>query len=174
MSIFGVLVKFPFTKLTRTKGKDGILTNHAKNVYHLEASERAKAFINTYQHPQSRIDTCINIEAQRLSEANQHILSKIVQTILLLARQGLPLRSHRDDSTANPLANRGNFLALLEHTAARDPVLKEHLQRDKKNQKYISRTLQNEIILTAAGCEIHLFVYGEGPTSFFSSLCPSF
>ena len=39
MSIFGVLVKFPFTKLTHAKGKDGILTNHAKNVYHLEASE---------------------------------------------------------------------------------------------------------------------------------------
>ena len=45
-----------------------------------------------------------------------------------------------------------NFLALLEHTAARDPVLKEHLQRGKKNQKYISKTIQNEIILTAAEC----------------------
>lgn len=134
-STFGVLVKVPFTKFARAKGKDGILTNHAANMYHKQATDTAKAFISTYQNPESRIDNKLSYEAQRLSETNRHILVEIVEIILLLARQGLSLRGHRDDSTANPLINRGNFLALLEHTAARDPVLDEHLRRGKKNQK---------------------------------------
>ncbi|XP_072168372.1 uncharacterized protein [Diadema setosum] len=128
-SPFGGLVKVPFTKFARAKGKDGILTNHAANMYHKQATDTAKAFISTYQNPESRIDIKLSCEAQRLSETNRHTLVEIVETILLLARQGLSLRGHRDDSTANPLINRGNFLALLEHTAARDPVLDERLRR---------------------------------------------
>ena len=50
-STLGVVVKIPFTRFSRTKGKDGILTNHASTVYHQEAFDRAKAFINSYQNP---------------------------------------------------------------------------------------------------------------------------
>ena len=165
----GVPVKTPFTKFTRAKGKDGILTNHATNLYHEEeASRQAQAFINTYTNPQTRIDSRVSLEAQRLSEVNQHILSEIVQTILLLGRQGLPLRGHRDEGTADSLVNRGNFLALLEHTASRDSVVNEHLQRGKRNQKYISKTIQNEIILTAAECLKEKILHSLQKISFYS------
>eukprot|EP00057_Strongylocentrotus_purpuratus_P005147 XP_003730316.1 PREDICTED: 52 kDa repressor of the inhibitor of the protein kinase-like [Strongylocentrotus purpuratus] len=167
-STFGVLVKVPFTKFARAKGKDGILTNHAANMYHKQATDTAKAFISTYQNPESRIDNKLSYEAQRLSETNRHILVEIVEIILLLARQGLSLRGHRDDSTANPLINRGNFLALLEHTAARDPVLDENLRRGKKNQKYISKTIQNDIILTAAECLKEELLHPLKKTTFYS------
>ena len=76
-STFRVLVKLLFAKFTRAKGKDGILTNHATNVYHQEPFDRAKAF--TYQDPQARIDNCISVEAQRLSEANRHILVRLLK-----------------------------------------------------------------------------------------------
>lgn len=164
----GVLVKTPFTNFRRAKRKDGVLTNHTSNRYHQEASDRAHTFITTYQNPHTRIDTRISIEAQRLSETNQHILSEIVQIILILGRQGLPLRGHRDDGTANPLANRGHFLALLEHTADRDPILKEHLLNGKLNQKYISKTIQNDIIITAAECLKERLLRPLHETTFYS------
>ena len=167
-SHLGVLVKTPFTRFSRAKGKDGILTNHATNLYHQEACDRAKAFISTYQNPQTRIDAQVNLEAQRLSDTNRYILCEIVETILLLGRQGLPFRGHRDDSTANPLENRGNFLAFLEHTAARDPVLKEHLEKGKRNQKYISKTIQNEIILVTAECLKEQLLQPLKQTTFYS------
>ena len=84
-----LLVKIPFTKFSRAKGKDGILTNHTSNVYHQEASDRARAFINTYQNPQIKIEICIRVEARRLSNTYRHILSETVQTIVLLGRQAL-------------------------------------------------------------------------------------
>ena len=89
---FGSSSENPFTKFSRTKGKDGILISHASNMYHQDASGRAKAFINTYQNPQNSTGTRISVEAQRLSNTNRHILSETVQTTLLLGRQGLALR----------------------------------------------------------------------------------
>ena len=47
----GVLVKSPFTRFSKAKGKDGILTKHVKTEYHQTASECAKAFIATFQIP---------------------------------------------------------------------------------------------------------------------------
>nr|XP_054770920.1 52 kDa repressor of the inhibitor of the protein kinase-like [Lytechinus pictus] len=61
-----------------------------------------------------------------------------------------------------------NFLALLEHKAARDPVLDEHLRRGKKNQKYISKTIQNDIILTAAECLKEELLHPLKKTTFYS------
>ena len=78
----GVLVKSPFTRFSKAKGKDGILTKHVKTEYHQTASERAKAFIATFQNPQSRIDSQISEERQRLSDQNMHILSRIVVCIM--------------------------------------------------------------------------------------------
>ena len=42
--------------------------------------------------------------------------------------------------------NRGNFIALIEAFAARDPILKDHLECGPKNAKYTSKTIQNDII----------------------------
>ena len=147
-----VLVKSPFTKFGRAKGKDGILTNHPDNTYHKDACERTKAFLSTYQNPEARIDSQVSTEVQRRSDTNKHILNVIVETIFVLGTQGLAMRSHRDDGTADPLTNRGNFLALLEHTAKRDPVLQEHLEKGQRNQRYVSKTIQNDLILTIAEC----------------------
>ena len=67
-----------------------------------------------------------------------------------LARQGLPLRGHRDDRVdfANEDINRGNFIAVL---AKGGSILQKHLQIAKQNAKYTSKTIQNEIVLIYAG-----------------------
>ena len=97
-----------------------------------------------------------------------HILSRIVEAILLLGRQGLPPCGHQDDGTADVLMNRGNFLALLEYTAKSDPVLQEHLQNGKRNQRYISKTVQNEIITVIAECLKEKLLFPLKETHFYS------
>jgi len=61
--------------------------------------------------------------------------------------QGLALRGHRDHSSCDSTTNKGNFIAILEMIAKRDPLLKEHLNYCKKNQSYTSKRIQNELIM---------------------------
>nr|XP_054770918.1 52 kDa repressor of the inhibitor of the protein kinase-like [Lytechinus pictus] len=83
-------------------------------------------------------------------------------------RANVPADTPRGGTPPHTLINRGNFLALLEHKAARDPVLDEHLRRGKKNQKYISKTIQNDIILTAAECLKEELLHPLKKTTFYS------
>ncbi|XP_078679460.1 52 kDa repressor of the inhibitor of the protein kinase-like [Branchiostoma floridae x Branchiostoma belcheri] len=65
----------------------------------------------------------------------------------LCGRQGLALRGHRDDSTADPLSIKGNFHALLQpRVDAGDEALKDHLDRCARNATYVSKTSQNQLL----------------------------
>ena len=59
--------------------------------------------------------------------------------------KNIPLRGHRDDAKSDSM-NKGNFLALLDLMAKRDPILQKHLENAKKNATGTSKTVQNEII----------------------------
>ena len=88
---------------------------------------------------------------QRTAIAQNRLkLRSIVETIIFCGRQGISLRGHQDDHTcvdADPLANHGNFLALLQfRIQAGDKVLSEYLQTAASNAVYTSKTIQNEII----------------------------
>ena len=76
-------------------------------------------------------------------------MRSIIETIIF-GRQGIPLRGNRDDHTcvdSDPLANHGNFMALLQfRIQAGDTVLSEHLQSAGGNAVYTSKIIQNEII----------------------------
>ena len=81
-------------------------------------------------------------------EENKEILRQIVLAVEFLAKQGLPLRGHRDDKVdfANEHINRGNFIAVLQLLAKGNDILRKHLQIAKQNEKYASKTIQNEIV----------------------------
>ena len=72
----------------------------------------------------------------------------MVTAVEFLAKQALPFRGHRDDNVdfACEDANRGNFVATLQLLAKDNAILKRHLQLGKKNARYTSKTIQNEII----------------------------
>ena len=62
------------------------------------------------------IDTQLSSMRRKHISENRMKLKSTVEMIILCGRQGIPLRGHRDDNPAvqqNPLANPGNFLALL-------------------------------------------------------------
>lgn len=139
-------MKTPFVKFTAAKGKYGVLTNHAQTRYHQDACVRAKALLSTHMHPNTRIDAALDQERQKLSDRNKHVLEAIVDTILLCGRQDISLRGHRDDCTAELMSNRGNFIAILETKAKSDDVLRSHLETGNRNQRYTSKTIQNDVI----------------------------
>ena len=105
----GTLVKTPFKTFSKAKGKDGYLTLHDCAQFHLDAVVAGKDFLANYNRPESRIDNRLDNQRKELSDRNKHILSCIVDDIRLCGMQGLPLRGHRDDSTADPTTNRAIF-----------------------------------------------------------------
>ena len=72
-----------------------------------------------------------SVEADKTSEQyyqrNKHVLGAIADAVLLCAKQGLPLRGHRDtkvNDMGKSTGNRGNFLGIMELIAKYDPIVK--------------------------------------------------
>ncbi|XP_065584376.1 52 kDa repressor of the inhibitor of the protein kinase-like [Artemia franciscana] len=82
---------------------------------------------------------------------NRERLKPILESIIFLGRQNIPLRSNRDDGSLSlddmPLSNEGNFRELLRYRAeSGNSKLKEQLKTSGKNATYISKTTQNQLI----------------------------
>ena len=124
----GVLVlsayQKPYTKAV------GILVSHEKSAMHQHAAEQADFFKQNFRNPAKRIDSRLMKQNVQQEEENKEILRQIVLAVEFLAKQGLPLRGHRDDKVnfANEDINRGNFIAVLQLLAKRNDILRKHLQ----------------------------------------------
>ena len=99
------------------------------------------------------IDLILDTNLRKEVENNRKKLESIVDTVILCARGGLPLRGHCDDSQYHQevggysTGQVGNFIDLLNYAVCRgDKVLEEHLKTCGKNKSYISKTSQNKII----------------------------
>ena len=84
---------------------------------------------------------------------NRKIPRSIIDTIIFLGRQGLPLRGHRDDSQYHPdvgeysTGSSGKFIEILNNRViGEDKDLEKYLESYSKNASYISKTTQNELI----------------------------
>lgn len=142
----GVLVSKPFTNLAKACGKDGILEKHHELPYHRDSISRAKMALDALEKPEISLRYLINKQNTEAYDKNIHILKSVTKAIILCGKQAIPLRGHKDDSTSTD-SNKGNFLAVLNLMAEGDSVLKEHLDYGKKNAKYTSKTVQNELIV---------------------------
>lgn len=87
---------------------------------------------------------------------NRARLKPIVESVIFLGRQNIPLRGHRDQGSLvgnehnkNNLSaiNEGNFRELLRfRILSGDTILKNHLETTSSKATYISHTTQEEII----------------------------
>ena len=85
---------------------------------------------------------------------NQTILKSIIKTIIFCGRQALSLCGHRDDPQFYNSSlleftsvNVGNFLEFIRfRVAAGDGILKRRILKVPSNAKYMSKTIQNELI----------------------------
>jgi hypothetical protein len=156
------LVTKPLTSFAKLLGKDGDLEVHSRNKYHLEAVESGKSFLKSYHNPSQNVVN--QVSAQRLKQVteNRQRLRPIVETVIFLARQNIPLRGHRDDGAildesskvASPVINEGNFRELLRfRIQSGDTILESHLKQSSATATYVSKTVQNELI-DCCGAEV--------------------
>ncbi|KAK9954687.1 hypothetical protein ABG768_016736 [Culter alburnus] len=77
----------------------------------------------------------------------RQVLERIVNVTLTLASCNLAFRGHRE-ILGQPKS--GNFLSIIELLANYDPVLQELIKRPKGSIKYLSPSIQNELIYILA------------------------
>ena len=70
---------------------------------------------------------------------------RIIDAVLNCARQGIVLRTHRDNLD-DPFVRDSNFITVLKGFANMHDTLKNHLENGPKNAKMCSAKIQNEII----------------------------
>lgn len=145
----GVLILSPYrSSYSKALGKDGVLSCHDNTVMHHRATEKVDFFLRNNSHLNERINSRLLREGDKLAEENKHILCQIISAVEFLAKQGLTSRGHRDDKVdfSSEDTNRGNFVATLQLMAKTDPILNKHLASAKRNAKYTSKTIQNQIV----------------------------
>ncbi|XP_040075022.2 52 kDa repressor of the inhibitor of the protein kinase-like [Ixodes scapularis] len=148
------LVTKPLTSFVQLLGKDGDLPVHDASKYHKEAMRAGKNFLACVRAPEK--DVANQICSQRLHQVNhnRNRLLPIIESIIFLGRQGIPLRGHRDDGTllersSEPslTSNEGNFRDIHRfRVSSGDTELQKRLASTSFRATYISKTTQNELI----------------------------
>ena len=147
----GVLVNKPLVKFHNLTGKKGDLELHQNTRYHLRFAEKVNEFLLRTTDPSFDVRNMLDTSRRITQEENRTKLRPIVDTVLLCARQNIPLRGHRDcgriiDET-DPEENDGNFRALLRmRMRAGDRILKEQCTTSRGNSMYISPLVQNGLL----------------------------
>ena len=78
----------------------------------------------------------------------QKILERLLNVNLMLAMCNLPFRGSTEEVSNE---NKGNFLSIIQLIAKYDSVLDKLLQLPKGSPKYLSPSIQNELISLLAG-----------------------
>lgn len=113
-------VNEPLKKYAKLWGKDSDLEVHRKLQYHIECLLIAEDFKHRYQNPDKDIINIMNTERINQINENRNRLKPIIETIIFLGRQNIPLRGHHDSgdffqkvndsvSTTESTVNKGNF-----------------------------------------------------------------
>lgn len=103
---------------------------------HHEYMRMADDFMKVFQGKSPSIASSLSKAHQESIAKNRHVLSKVIEVILLCSRQNIPLRGHREDHS--------NFHAILHTMAKTDAIPAEHLAFST-DVKY-TPDIQNEII----------------------------
>lgn len=134
----------PLTNFKKLTGTHGALEKHSGLQYHKDAVLTGKDFLKFYHNPEHDVSNIVN--RLNLSQENRKRLLPIVKTIIMVGRQNIPLRGHRDGGNIEvgqtSSQNEGNFRALLRcRDDAGDTDLESHLKNSSSRA-----TLQNNII----------------------------
>ncbi|KAL4083208.1 hypothetical protein QTP88_028538 [Uroleucon formosanum] len=149
------LVIKPLQKFSKLTGKDGVLSVHNNNKYHLNAVRAGKDFLKTYSCPKKQVINQISTHRLEQVKENRERLRPIIETLIFCGQQNIAIRGHRDDgklididnSESSPTSNEGNFRELLRlRIRAGDVSLKKHLENTSSRATYIGKNIQNELL----------------------------
>jgi len=123
---------------------------HARSAYHMTAMVRMNEFLIRYQNPALAINVQHDRRLQEIFIKIQNVLKSLFKIVLLIGKQGIAFRGHRDDNIVwfeeESDFNQGNFVELVRFRAETDKVLQDHLMNAPRNAQYTSKTIQNEMI----------------------------
>lgn len=143
------LVTTPLIVFKDLTGKDGFLETHDRSLYHRNSVEAGKNFLKCYNKPQQEVINILSSQRLKQIQENRARLIPIIESIIFLGRQNIPLRGHRDDGQNLEISmhNEGNFRALLNfRIQSGDKQLETHLNTASSRATYISKTTQNTLI----------------------------
>jgi len=166
--------------LTRFENAKSLLKNHCKpsaNSFHGMTMILFQQFLNKMKGKTVDIAVSINNNNKRLIEENRKKVKPLIDTCVTLARCGISLRGHRDDSQYLPEPghysdqNIGNFHELLNYRVrGGDKDLENQLKFAPKNATYKSKTSQNEFLSAASDCIVNGITQEIRDAKFFSIL----
>lgn len=153
--ILNSFVKGIFVNLKTVYNK---VLKHEKSVLHKDACE-------TYLRvcTNNTVDVLLGSMYDKEIQKNRMVIHRVVDIIIVLAKQNLAFRGHRYESITNlsnnqDNLNHGNFLALVKLVAKYDQVLNVHIEEIMKKKKksksrgrgnlvtFLSKTTVNKII----------------------------
>ena len=126
-------IALPWT-VYKTLEKNGVLVRHAESDMHHGAVLQADLFRLNFENPSARVDSRIMLKEVDQQEENKTVLRKIATAVDFLAKQGLPLRGHRDDKVdfSNKDVNQGENIATLRLLSQKSLSFKDNFFRARK------------------------------------------
>ncbi|KAI6660743.1 Zinc finger MYM-type protein 1-like [Oopsacas minuta] len=99
----------------------------------------AMEFLKRVQLDEPEVDKRLNSISQNLIQENRSKIISIIKTIIFCGTTGCPLRGKTEE--------KGIFFKLIHFRIdAGDEILRKHIVSGNKNAKYLSSTIQNELI----------------------------
>lgn len=127
-----------------------VLNNHETSKSHLTAMVK----MLTRSKLTSRVDVQLITQVEKEKCYWRQVLYRVVATVKLLARLGLPFRGHRESDSSVSIKNKGNFLTCMKYLAEFDDFLKEHLEKYEScgsgSTNYLSHQTYDEILTLMA------------------------
>jgi len=112
------VVTEPLTKFAKLLGKNGYLESHSGNIYYKNAVQDDKSFLHVFKNPQNEIINTLNTAHYEQIIENRSRLTSIIDTLIFIGKQNIPIRGHRDDGSIfddsqKPTENNENFREIL-------------------------------------------------------------
>lgn len=166
----GHLVKTPFTNWKKALES---FKHHNESKYHTDSVSESLDFCRVMNDRSQSIINKIDTDREKQIQKNRKYLGPIVDGIILCGRQEIALRGHRDSGKIyvdDNTKNEGNFRAILKYRAAGDSDFREVLEGPGERSKYVSPSIQNEVIECCNQVILNKLVSQINEAKFFSVL----
>ena len=102
------------------------------------------------------VPNLLNENHDQQIRVNRDYIGTVIEALLYCVRQTIGIRGHREGCTSDVIPgmvrkgcnNSGNFFELIKIIGKHDRAIATKLTEPKKNATYLSKRVQNELIIT--------------------------
>ena len=118
------------------KNLSTIVKRHQVGDLHKTCTVQAEHFVDIRSGKSQSIVRQVSAMSKQIVERNRHVLTQIIDVLILLGRQNIAIRGHTEDKS--------NFNAILQ--SKNDPIVTDHLRNSPEIQNEILSLCSDEII----------------------------